>query len=65
LSLIVSSVAYTFEEIRKKSWNEPKTVVTLHRQSDRTTILRQKNRRTKKYVLMYLCQKKKKKKKEK
>jgi hypothetical protein len=33
LSRIGVSVAYTLEEKGKKSWNEPKTVVTLHRQN--------------------------------
>jgi len=33
LSQIGFSVAYTLEEICKKSCNEPKTVVTLHHQN--------------------------------
>ena len=39
LSRIGIHVAYTAEEICNKSCKEPKSVVTLHRQSDRTTIL--------------------------
>jgi hypothetical protein len=31
------SVVYTSEEFREKVWNEVKTVVTLHRQSDKTS----------------------------
>jgi hypothetical protein len=37
LSRIGVSVAYTLEEKGEKSWNEPKTVVTLHRLSEQTT----------------------------
>ena len=31
-------VATTSDENQEKSWNEPETVVTLHRQSDKTSI---------------------------
>ena len=31
-------VATTSDEKQEKSWNEPETVVTLHRQSDKTSI---------------------------
>ena len=42
LSRIGVSVAYTLEEKSEKSWNEPKTVVTLHRLSEQTTSERQR-----------------------
>jgi hypothetical protein len=44
MSRIGFSVAYTLEEICKKSCNEPKSVVTLHRQSEQTTSERHRKR---------------------
>jgi hypothetical protein len=47
LSRIALSVAYTLEEICKKSCNEPKSVVTLHRQKEQKEFLRQKEKEIK------------------